>query len=253
MSETEQKWVEYTVSGVSLDRVTQSPTILLLNKWTTEDIVFELIRLGFLPPPYTQYTLRHDLSDDQNLKITSEERYLKLTRTGYEKPMTAKKIAARTPVPTLKRWFDILFQKTLLMQDHERLSPDLLKHLFISTIQHLQLGHSLIVETRKRPSIADHELTDLMNFRPAPQAPPTPPTTRVPPQENKPVKPWWASENRFANFADLAKQVICAAYDRALHQVRWRNRDKSPLSRYLQNAIRLGKMNNHPKFNNPPR
>ena len=47
--------------------------------------------------------------------------------------------------------------------------------------------------------------------------------------------------------------MICAAYDRALHQARWRNRDQSPLARYLQNAIRLGKMNGHPKFNNPPK
>jgi hypothetical protein len=199
----------------------------------------------------------HHFPNRDKRERINKARLRMLLNTRYDKnPLHAQANPAaskmRSLVSPLKRWFDILSQKTLLLQDHEQLDDDLLRHLFVSTIQHLQLGHSLLSERRAR------------TWQPAPTAA----DTRIPPpreqgsikvsedekpQEEKMIKVWWESEERFAIFSSMAMKVISTAYDLTADQPRWRNRDKSSLDRYLQIAIRLGKMNKHPKFNNPPK
>jgi hypothetical protein len=179
---------------------------------------------------------------------------------GLSRPLPSQNqpnpVVNKKPTSPIKRWFDIFSQKTTLLQKHEELGDDLLRHLFVSTIQHLQLGYSLLSERRARtawpPQIPEDELDEsLKKFHE--HFPRQEVAEQTPPARSPIVKLWWQDEKRFENFASMAKQVICAAYDRALHQTRWQNRDKSPLARYLQNAIHLGKMSNHPKFNNPPK
>lgn len=165
----------------------------------------------------------------------------------------------RTPVPPIKRWFDILFQKTLLLQEHERLGDDLLRHLFVSTIQHLQLGYSLISErrtrTRQPANVNDENFFEALkhfNDRHASERSSSPPqnlTYDSPknPQDEELIKVWWESEDRFASFTNMAKKIISTAYDLTKNMPTWRNREESPLGKYLNTALILCKVKQRPR------
>ena len=157
-----------------------------------------------------------------------------------------------TPIksPTLKHWFGILSQKTDLMCDHERLTAAFLRHLFVSTIQHLQLGYSLIHERRLlESSIPNQVISHLLKndgplTRPSPPPRPTPPPP--PPQDDK-IKVWWESEDRFAHFVALAKPIVSKAYDLTRGMPTWRHREKSPLGKYLNTTLILCNVKTRPK------